>query len=148
MRRADIEVPNLPVDVDSWGRSACYPRGSFYPLSDGPSTRNHRITKPDFRPCSTRQSRSEAPLCLCTLGARFPTALREPLGASVTFWEATAPVKLPTRDCPPTGSRPWVRISAWKGWYSTGGSIETGVPTSKPPTYPIHPMLKSNLRLQ
>ncbi|EES92374.1 conserved hypothetical protein, partial [Clostridium botulinum D str. 1873] len=33
MRRADIEVPNLPVDVDSWGRSACYPRGSFYPLS-------------------------------------------------------------------------------------------------------------------
>ncbi|KAK1405872.1 hypothetical protein QVD17_42428 [Tagetes erecta] len=24
-RRADIEVPNLPVDVSSWGRSACYP---------------------------------------------------------------------------------------------------------------------------
>ena len=38
MRRADIEVPNLPVDVNSWGRSACYPRGSFYPLSDGNST--------------------------------------------------------------------------------------------------------------
>ena len=30
-----------------------------------------------------------------TLFARFPFALREPLGASVTFWEATAPVKLP-----------------------------------------------------
>ena len=30
------------------------------------------------------------------LNARFPTALREPLGASVTFLEATAPVKLPT----------------------------------------------------
>ena len=27
---------------------------------------------------------------------RFPTVLREPLGASVTFSEATAPVKLPT----------------------------------------------------
>ena len=26
----------------------------------------------------------------------FPTILREPLGASVTLWEATAPVKLPT----------------------------------------------------
>ena len=25
-------------DVDSWGRSACYPQGSFYPLSDGIST--------------------------------------------------------------------------------------------------------------
>ncbi len=29
MRRADIEVPNHPVDMDSWGRSACYPRGTF-----------------------------------------------------------------------------------------------------------------------
>ena len=67
MRRADIEVPNLPVDVDSWGRSACYPRGSFYPLSDGPPTRYHRITKPDFRPCSTCRSRSQAPFCLYTL---------------------------------------------------------------------------------
>ena len=34
----DIEVPNLPVAVDAWGRSACYPQGSFYPLSDGIST--------------------------------------------------------------------------------------------------------------
>ena len=30
-----------------------------------------------------------------TLCARFPAALREPLGASVTLSEATAPVKLP-----------------------------------------------------
>src|SRR5699024_1533391 len=67
MRRADIEVPNLPVDVNSWGRSACYPRGSFYPLRDGPSMRNHRITKPDVRRCSTCRSRSQAPLCLYTL---------------------------------------------------------------------------------
>src|SRR5665648_510650 len=69
MRRADIEVPNTPVDVDSWGVSACYPRGSFYPLSDGPSTRNHRITKPYFRTCSTCMSRSQAPFCLYTLRA-------------------------------------------------------------------------------
>ena len=60
-------MPNLPVDVDSWGRSACYPQGSFYPLSDGPSTRYHRITKPDFRPCSSCSSRSQAPLYLYTL---------------------------------------------------------------------------------
>ena len=67
MRRADIEVPNLPVDMDSWERLACYPQGSFYPLSDDPSTRNRRITMPDFRPCSTCLSRSQAPFCLCTL---------------------------------------------------------------------------------
>ena len=56
-------MPNLPVDVDSWGRSACYPRRTFYPLSDGPSMRNHRITMADFRLCSNRRSRSQAGLC-------------------------------------------------------------------------------------
>ena len=60
-------MPNLPVDVNSWGRSACYPQGSFYPLSDGLSIQHRRITKPDFRPCSTCRSRSQAPFCLCTL---------------------------------------------------------------------------------
>ncbi|ANO48414.1 hypothetical protein Pf1_00164 [Flavobacterium columnare] len=38
-----------PVDMSSWGRSACYPRRTFYPLSDGPSMRNHRITMLYFR---------------------------------------------------------------------------------------------------
>ena len=37
------------------------------------------------------------------LGVRFPTALREPLNASVTVWEATAPVKLPTWYRPAAG---------------------------------------------
>ena len=59
-------MPNLPVDVDSWGRSACYPQRTFYPLSDGPSTRDHRITMTDFRLCSIRRCRSQASLCHCT----------------------------------------------------------------------------------
>ncbi len=33
-------------------------------MSDNPSTRNCRITKPDFRLCSTHQSRSQALLYL------------------------------------------------------------------------------------
>ena len=37
------------------------------------------------------------------LHARLPTALSEPLHASVTLWEATAPVKLPTWHCPLAG---------------------------------------------
>ena len=52
--------------MNSWGSSACYPRRTFYPLSDGPSTRDHRITMTDFRLCSTCQSRSQAGLCHCT----------------------------------------------------------------------------------
>src|SRR5512138_3791751 len=66
MRRADIEVPNHPVDMDSWGRSACYPRGTFYPLSDTASIRRCRVTSPSFRSCSTRRSHSQAPLCTYT----------------------------------------------------------------------------------
>src|ERR1035438_8006467 len=52
--------------MDSWGSSACYPRRTFYPLSDGPPTRDHRITMTDFRLCSTCLSRSQAGLCHCT----------------------------------------------------------------------------------
>ena len=59
-------MPNRVVDVNSWTRSACYPQGSFYPLSDDLSTQHRQITKPDFRPCSRCTSRSQAPLCLCT----------------------------------------------------------------------------------
>ena len=46
------------------------------------------------------------PVCLTvklpyafTLFRRFLFVLREPLNASVTLWEATTPVKLPTRRC-------------------------------------------------
>ncbi len=48
------------------GKISCYPRGSLYPLSHGPSTRYRRITLTDFRPCSTCRSHSQAPLCQCT----------------------------------------------------------------------------------
>ena len=52
--------------MSSWGRSACYPRSTFYPLSDDPSTRDHRITMPCFRTRSTCVSPGQAPLCHCT----------------------------------------------------------------------------------
>gem|GEM_PF-596922 len=60
-------MPSLVVDVNSWTRLACYPRGSFYPVSYGLSTQCRRITKSDFRPCSARRPRSQAGLCLYTL---------------------------------------------------------------------------------
>ena len=52
--------------MDSWERSACYPRGTFYHMSDSPSTRYCRITNTYFRTCSTFRSRSQAPLCVYT----------------------------------------------------------------------------------
>ena len=52
--------------MNSWAPSACYPQSTFYPLSDGPSTWNHRITMANFRFCSTCLSCSQAGLCHCT----------------------------------------------------------------------------------
>ena len=66
MRWADIEVPTRAVDVNSWARSACYPRSTFYPMISSPSTRNCRVIKSGFPLCSLRPSRSQAGLCLYT----------------------------------------------------------------------------------
>eukprot|EP00824_Muranothrix_gubernata_P006663 TRINITY_DN185_c0_g1_i1.p1 TRINITY_DN185_c0_g1~~TRINITY_DN185_c0_g1_i1.p1 ORF type:complete len:463 (-),score=-77.38 TRINITY_DN185_c0_g1_i1:68-1432(-) len=50
--------------MNSWGRQACYPQRTFYPMSDGHSTlKNRRITMACFRICLTCQSHSQAPLC-------------------------------------------------------------------------------------
>ena len=73
MRWADIEVPNRLAAMDARRRSACYPQRTFYPLSYGPSTRDHRITKASFHFCSCRSTRSQADLYLY---ARRPIANR------------------------------------------------------------------------
>src|SRR5947209_4303306 len=74
--------------------------------------------------------------CALALDTWLPTRLREPLGASVTLWEATAPVKLPTRHCPWTRSWPEVRCPIRPEWYFNVDSTATGVAASQSPTYP------------
>ena len=56
-------MPNTAVDMNSWAVSACYPQSTFYPLSDGPSIWDHRITMTCFRTCSRCTSCSQAGLC-------------------------------------------------------------------------------------
>ncbi len=90
-----------------------------------------------FRTCSRRHARSQAGLCHCT-NLLMSDQISQPSCSSVTLWEETAPVKLPTRHCPQPGSRVYVRTPAIKGWYFKGGSTQTGVHASKPPTYPTH----------
>ena len=66
-------MPNTAVDMNSWAVSACYPLSTFYPLSDGPSMQNHRITRTYFRTFSTCPSRSQArffPYTLFTISDR------------------------------------------------------------------------------
>ena len=78
----------------------------------------------------------------------FPTILREPLSASDTLSEATAPVKLPARHCPTAGSRQLVRNPILQGWYPNIGSAATGVTASQPPTYPVHTASDPSIKLE
>src|SRR4029077_13210069 len=86
-------------------------------------------------------------LIAITLYARFPTVLREPLCASVTFWEATAPVKLPAWHCSPPGSRREVRSPIHQGCYLKVGSTPAAAGASKPPTYPERNASNRNTKL-
>ena len=66
------EQPN-PWDLLQPQDAMSRPRSTFCPFSDGPSTRDHRITKTYFRTCSRCLSRSQATLCLYTL---LPISIR------------------------------------------------------------------------
>ena len=131
-------MPNPPVDVDSWGGSACYPRSTFYPLSDGHSTLSRRITRAYFRICSTCRSRSQARLCSCTLRSianRSERTLRAP---PLHFRRRPPQSNYPPGTVPHPDSRSGVRSPICRGWYSKVGSTEAGAPVSQPPTYPLH----------
>jgi len=96
-----VKVPNRAVAMDAWARSACYPQSNFYPLSFHHPILYGRITNFHFRDCSDGNPCSKAGFCVCTSN---PISIRiKPtfVNASVMVWEATAPVKLPTRHCLP-----------------------------------------------
>jgi len=52
--------------MSSWEGSACYPRSTFYPLSDGRSIPHRRITMPQFPAWTACRPPSQAPFCHCT----------------------------------------------------------------------------------
>ena len=98
---------------------------------------------PSFLPVRLVGLTVKLPYAIALL-VRLPSVLREPLEASVILLEATTPVKLPTKQCPPLG----VRYQANKGWYFNGDSTNTGVPASQSPTYPTHRLPSTNAKLQ
>ena len=112
-----IEVPNLPVAMDAWGRLACYPRGSLLPISSGPTTRYRRITKTVFRPCSTCPSHNQASLSLYTTSLDFHPRLADLCTPPLLFrWRSPQP------NCPPNTVStvfPRMRVQGFKEWYFT-----------------------------
>ena len=145
MGRADIEVPNHPVDMSSWGGSACYPRSTFYPLSDAVSIHLHRITKPQFPACSGCLPPSQAPFCLCTLYGPVTNRPEGTFGSLRYAFGGDHPSQT-AHQAVSTHLR--VRTQTAEGPYFKDGSTTTGVAASKPPAYPTHPMPKSSAKLQ
>src|SRR2546426_6217624 len=103
-----------------------------------------------FPTCSTRQSRSQAPLCHCTRRLVSNQAegtfarLRYTLGGdrpSQTAHQTLFPARNPF-------GRARVRLPDLSGWYFKVGSTETGVPASQSPTYPTQTNPKVSVKLQ
>ena len=85
--------------MSSWEGSACYPRSTFYPLSDVHFQGNTGSLCSSFLPARLVCLPVKRPFAI-TLCGRLPIVLRAPSEASVTLLEATTPVKLPTKQCP------------------------------------------------
>ena len=102
-------MPNRAVYVNYWARLACYPRGNLYPLTTALPLGTVGSLSPTFVSARLVGLAVKLPYAFALYGW-FPFSLREPLGASVTFLEATAPVKLPTWHGPPAGLRSGVRV--------------------------------------
>ncbi len=147
MRWADIEVPNLAVDVISWARLACYPQGNFYPLSDCHSTMYSRITKSCFRTCSTCMSHSQAHFCLCALHTVSDRTectferLRYSLGGR------PPQSNYPPRTVLPPDYDGKLEIQHNKGGISRLTPLLLASQASKSPTYPTHVRPNSNTKL-
>src|ERR1700675_319130 len=80
----------------------------------------------------------------------FPIRLSRALSASVTIWEATAPVKLPVWPCPPPRLGVQVRATELSGWYFTVASLPAETRRSQAPTYPTQavPLIMTRVQLR
>ena len=114
-----------------------------WPFHEGPPDHYDRLSS--LLDLSVSQSGWLMPL---HSNSRFPTGLSQPSRASVTLWEATAPVKLPATEGPCTGYRCEVRHQKTTGWYFTYGSTPAGAGASKPPTYATQFFPNATLKLQ
>src|SRR6201984_1509760 len=116
-------------------------------MSDGPSIRNHRVTMTCFRTCSTRQSRSQAPLCHYTL--RLVSNQAEGTFARLRyFFGGDRPSQTAHQAVSPAQCWAQVRIPEHPGSYFSVGSADPRSPASKPPTYPTQNVPKITAKLQ
>ena len=106
-------------------------------MSDGPSIRNHRITKSCFRTCSTCRSRSQAPLCLYTrrLVSNQPEGTFERLRYSLGGDRPSQTTRLTLSLSPIQGTR-------LEPKYAKGGISPLAPPNPKARTQSLPPILR------
>lgn len=114
----------MPASAGKKGTSSLSCKGNieiltFYPLSDGLSTKNHRIIMTDLRLCLTCKFHSQAGFCHYTL--QLITDQFEPTVAHLRYSlvgdrpsQTTRLTKVPSPD-----KRTMVSIRNNKGWYFT-----------------------------
>jgi len=64
------------------------------------------------------------------------------------FWRRPPQSNCPPNSVPRPDSRAQVRISVLQEWYPNGASTKAGALASKAPTYPVHEVPKSSIKLQ
>jgi hypothetical protein len=102
---------------------------------------------PDFRPCSTSKSRSQAPLCHCTL--RLISAQAEgTFGRLRYFLGGDRPSQTAHQALSGIPIRDPVRSKIQPGWYSKVDSTRAGARASQSPSYPLQAKPHSNAKLQ
>src|SRR5258706_15900323 len=91
-----------------------------------------------FRTCSTRRSRSQAPLCHYT--RRLVSNQAEGTFARLRYFLGGDRPSQTAHQTLSSSQNPFgwelVRFPDLIGWYFKVGSTETRIPASKPPTYP------------
>ncbi len=129
-------MPNLAVDVDSWARSACYPRSTFYPFSDGPPTRAAGSLEPAFAPARLV---GLAVKPACTLA--FKRTVARPSRADLRAPPLPFRRRPPQSNCPP-GTVPEPVDGLGLGRRSREGSIPRAAPRGlAPPDRCLLPIL-------
>ena len=141
-------MPNRHVDMNSWWRSACYPRSTFYPLSDGDSTFYRRVTKPYFRTCSTCRSRSQPTLYLYAL-----LVITNHDEVSFGLLRYSLGGYRPSKTARLTLSTLWIHRSGVRFPISQGRyfNVDSSAPDdalSKSPGYPTHEESEAHIRVQ
>ncbi len=116
---------------------------TFYPLSDGPSMRNHRITMSYFRTCSTCLSSQSSTLISLHSSHGYQSCWGYLGKPPLLFWR-----RPPQSNYPPNAVSIFkIRFLITKGWYFNVDSIESSDPTSLSPTYPTHLLPETNVKL-